>query len=292
MSRQAAPWRPSKTWAVQRLAVLLAGVLALGLMPPGLMPTADAAGPSRLVLRGSRSASADITLRATTTMQVGGFDPRKAMRAVLRGSYAGFVLQRLDRRASVVVGGVVARGFDLDGSAVPLVFGEGIESVRVPAGRYRITLLTDGLAEVSLPAPGLGRTVVITPTRRASVRGTLLTSRPLAAPLLAVVPTSHLRVPVAVGSGTSTVLASVQSYTAGAASAYDVCLAPTGAQCATGAVGGGSGTVITPGGGTSTSITALYFYPGDVAPATYDAVFTTAGAGVAQRLAAFALRIG
>ncbi|HVE98341.1 MAG TPA: hypothetical protein VNA12_04100, partial [Mycobacteriales bacterium] len=90
---------------------------------------------------------------------------------------------------------------------------------------------------------------------------------------------------------TTTLLASVQRYATSAGLAYDMCLAPRGALCQTGSVGGGSGVALTDATAT-TSITAMYFYPGEISPSAYDAVFTTAGAGVPDRVRAFALSIG
>ncbi len=271
----------AKSGAVRRVL----GLLLVALLGVGVIPDASAAAPPALVLRGSRSASADLTLSASTTLEVGGFDRSHAMRASMRGSYAGFVVQRTD--GSVVVGGVVVRGFELSGTPVPLVFGGGNESVRIPRGRYRVTLLTDGAAQITIPAPGLRRSTVLSPTRAASSSGTVLTS-----PFPPLVPASDMRRPVVVGAGSTTVLASMQRYAVSVADRFDICLATRGTTCATGSAGGGSGVEVTGGVGSTTSITGLYFYPGDIPPGAYDAVFSTVGAGVAEQLTAFVLRIG
>lgn len=260
-------------------------VVLVGLVGLLAVPAASAATRPALVLRGTRSASTELTLTAPATLEVGGFDPARAMRASIRGSYAGFVVQRLD--GSVVVGGVVVRGFELSGRPVPLVFGGGFESVRVPRGRYRVTLLTDGAAQITIPAPGLRRSKVLSPARPASSSGAVLRS-----PLPPALPVSDLRTRIDVGAGTMTVLASIQRYAFAAADAYDVCIAARGTLCATGAVGGASGVGIAGGAGSRTSITGLYFYPGDIKPTSYDAVFSTVGVGVAEQLTAFVLRIG
>ncbi|HVF20418.1 MAG TPA: hypothetical protein VNA14_09260 [Mycobacteriales bacterium] len=265
---------------MRRTAGLLAVVAALCLCPP-----ADAAVTPRLVLRGSGPVSIDLTLRATTTLQVGGFDPVRAMSVKGRARYAGFLLQRAD--GLVVVGGVVVRGFEVDGVPVPLVFGQGFEEIRVPKGSYRLTLVSDGPAEVSIPAPGLGRSMVLRPTRPASAVGAVLTPS-----LPGAVPVADLRAPVSVGRRSTTLLATLQRYAVAPAHSYNVCLVPAGGLCATDSVAGGAGVVTATGAGPSSTVSAVYFYPGDVLPGRYDAVFTTAGVGVGERLAAFALRVG
>ncbi len=266
---------------MRRIAAVLAVLLGL----TGL-PAAWAAKPGEvLVLRGSRSAAAELVLRRTTTFEAGGTEPSRAMSARVGGTFAGFVVQRAD--GSVAVGGVIAAGFAFDGESAPLVFGEGFDAVRLPAGRYRVTLLANGPSEVRVPLRGVDRSIVLAPRQPADVRGDLVRHR-----LSPGAPVSLARVPMTVGAASTVLLASAQSYPAGVATADDLCLARPGTTCATGAVSGGTGVVVGGGGGRLTTIQALYIYPGQTPAGGYDAVFASAGVGVADQLSVFALRIG
>jgi len=249
------------------------------------LPAASARPVEVMVLRGDRSATVDVVLRRTTTFEAGGFEPARSMSARVGGTFAGFVIQRMD--GSIAFGGVVVAGFTVDREPVPMVFGEGFESVRLPAGRYRVMLLANGRTEVRVPARGLGRAVILAPRRRADVRGELVRQT-----LPAGAPVSQVRVPMTVGRASTVMLATTQSYAAGAASVDDVCLARPGTTCATGSVSGGTGVIIGGGTGRLGTVQALFFYPGQTPALSYDAVFASTGAGVAERLAAFALRIG
>ncbi|HVE64031.1 MAG TPA: hypothetical protein VNB94_09545 [Mycobacteriales bacterium] len=264
---------------MRRLAVLL---VLLGLTG---LPAAWASPAEVLVLRGVASRSMNLVLRRPTTFEVGGLGPARAMSARMGGTFAGFVVHRAD--GSVAVGGVVAAGFSVDSDQVPMVFGGGFDAVRLPAGRYRVTLLANGPSEVRVPAKGLGRSVTLLPRGRADVRGELVRQT-----LPMGVPTAVSRIPMTVTLGSMVVLASAQSYSAGVVSADDVCLARPGSQCATGGVSGGTGVVVAGAPGRLASIQALYFYPGQTPAASYEAVFVSTGAGAAERLVSFALRIG
>lgn len=262
-----------------------AALLALLLCLAGLPHAGAARAAEAVVLRGSRSASIDLTLTRTTTFEVGRPEPGRAISARIGGTFAGVVVSRLD--GSVVVGAVVAAGFRSGGAPVPMVFGQGFESVRVPAGRYRITLLANGAGtEVRIPAIGVGRVRVLAPSTRVDVHGDVVTRRtPVGVPI------GEVRVPLRTGSRSTVILATMQSYAVTAASLDEVCLARSGSTCRTGSVTGGS-TVLLGGAGRAETVSAYFAYPGDTPAGDYDAIFVSGGAGVSEALSAFALRIG
>ena len=140
------------------MLVLLLLVLAAVVRP------ATAAAPAALVLQGSRTASTDITLRSATTFDL------LHVTTTGRGRFVGFYVETLDRPASqrdqdgTFTGVVQLRDVHEPGEAgIQMSLGSSV-SPTLPAGHYRVYLLADGPARVSVPIKGVGG-LSLRPTR-------------------------------------------------------------------------------------------------------------------------------
>jgi hypothetical protein len=130
----------------------------------------EAAGPphGQLVVSGSRSAHQDIVFARSITLAAGGED----VRYDARGSYAGFYLEPLDRDPAGGAGQVRPSSFGWPGFAnygLPLGRSQLAApvggSISLPAGRYRVHLITDAAAVVTIPVAGFAGSRTIRPRR-------------------------------------------------------------------------------------------------------------------------------
>jgi hypothetical protein len=140
---------------MKRTAALLA---ALAVTLPGV-PRAEASA-ARLVLSGARSGSvlvrlpAGIRVRPGTSQYGGG------------KTFAGFYLQPIGDGEPFAIVGVRFKGM-----AEPI--GLGVQDQRLPSILWRVFLLADGPATISIDVPGLTRTINVKATGPASVSGSV-----------------------------------------------------------------------------------------------------------------------
>jgi hypothetical protein len=137
--------------------------------PANAVPPGGSRGPQAhvLVVRGAKSATVDVTFRTRIRPHTDDFIAGNQPTGTTKGTYAAVWLQNLDKP---MLGAGTA--------FVPAVAGaDGIgwgsadrEDMSLPAGRYRVRLVTDGTSEVRLPVDGLARDLVLRPTRRSTVR--------------------------------------------------------------------------------------------------------------------------
>lgn len=128
------------------------------------LPLAAHATPStdgRLVVLGTRTSYVDLTLKRPTTDGVGS---RGYLFAdfTTRGSYAGYVLRPLDRPGPRAAGHLLQRW---SSGEHPQGFQDYSDGRALPAGRYRLYLITDGATRFSITLPGYGEVITARPTR-------------------------------------------------------------------------------------------------------------------------------
>lgn len=146
----------------RRLGAVLVLVAALNLYSAS--PAAPAT-PGRLTLSGDASGYVDVVFTAPTA-----FDDEKAAIAG-HGRYTGLVLDRLDRRASDPYYDFEYVWFRDAHIGTPAetggALGLGHRGAPLPAGRYRIYLLTEGPGSISFPIlEGASRTLSLRPVHR------------------------------------------------------------------------------------------------------------------------------
>ncbi|HEX2195429.1 MAG TPA: hypothetical protein VHJ76_00765 [Actinomycetota bacterium] len=170
---------------------------------------------------------------------------------------------------------------DLAGGRVPTFTSWG-RAARLPAGDYRIHLLTDGPSTVRIAARGLGRDLVLEPSEPSAASARLVTLATESG-----VQGVQERVAVEVARGGTVVLASKTEGELAQAHLLAHCLTEPGGQCSdvedydvwTSPASGG-------GGGANTEVL-------DRVPAgAYDAVFTAGSAGVPRGTYGFVLVFG
>jgi len=145
-----------------RLRALLGGLLLV----LGLAPMAAEAAPPQgmLVVRGSSSASVDVTIKSTFVAHMGVFESTfTAPRVTTRGTYAGVWIEPIGEPHE-------ATGFyTIPATDTPQgkrhVMGFDAYAKRFGPGRYRIHLVTDGASEVRVRVDGLPRGLTLTPRR-------------------------------------------------------------------------------------------------------------------------------
>ena len=253
----------------RRLGSLLVVVLLLG---TGSRVAGAATSAGRLIVTGSRTASASWSLRS-------------AVRLDTRRWFLGLPEGTVNRRGRY--GGVVIRhGHDVmfalldDGDlGEPLVF--GVEDLVLVPGVYTVTLLADGPTSVSLPLGGAASTYHLRPTRQTDLARVSVSALPN--PLLPVV---YAATPVTVAKNSLVVIAAHVSTTAQQAENDDLCLSTRNEPCSLVAVDGSgselNGQSAGVGTGDGTGTTALYFYPGDVRPGGYYAGVDQATVGLVR----------
>jgi hypothetical protein len=140
----------------------LACALVISAVSFGLQPAY--AADDAIVLVGGRTTYVDVTFdRPVTVRELG-------TKIAYKGSYAGWLIhavgENFDRPGDPVAGGFVIKGllpphYPQD----PIDFGPVVNPT-LEAGRYRLYLLTDGFARVTIPTDGLGRTLSLKPSKR------------------------------------------------------------------------------------------------------------------------------
>jgi hypothetical protein len=251
------------------------------------LPAASAAPAAHvLVVRGSRSATTDVTFRSRIRAHVDLYVPGARPTATTTGTYAGVWLESL-AGPPLGTGTVFVPASWHD---QPIGWGAwDREDASLPAGRYRVHLLTDGVSEVRLPVDGLARDMVLRPTGRSVDRGVLV-HRQVAGQNA---PADHTVIPVVVHAATWTVLVSSVEGDGPVVGESVICLHDGGAQKPCPA-GGGPG-VEGSGGGVGShgmSGVARFVAPGEVSPGEHDAEYIEAAATVTTGSYAFALTIG
>lgn len=140
----------------------------------------SAASPQALVLRGSRSGSTVVDFAKPVTFEMydaGGDGYARGVTATHAGGYAGIAVRRADGR--LVFARFVVRGFETTDRTFRylVTLGDLHDNVVVPAGRYRVSLLTDGASELRIRTRGLSGTRVLAPVGPERFRGQRLDLR-------------------------------------------------------------------------------------------------------------------
>lgn len=256
------------------LATLLLALAAVPIVPAGAAPAAH------VVLTGSRSASFETTFPTRFRPDVGIADADADLAVTTRGTFAGVYFERLGG-TRLGIGAVVVpamRGITGD---TPAAWGASdTPSFTLPAGRYRVHLLTDGASTVRVRVEGLARDVVATPRTPSRVTGTLHR-----------VGAARVTIPVTVRPTTTTMLVGSTDADYGVANAVSICL-DEGRElpCETGN-GLGMKTAFLGVGSRASTMTWMTAYPGDVPSGEHTASYTIASAGVPRGLHAFALSV-
>jgi hypothetical protein len=153
---------------------LLAGLLlVIGVAP---LRAEAAPGAGVLVVRGSASASVDVTFRNPVVAHMGVFEPvRTAPDVTTRGTYAGVWIERIGEPNDS------AGFFTLPATDTPgherHVMGFDAHGTRFEPGRYRVSLVTDGASEVRVKVDGLPRGLTLTPRRAVASWGRVVDVR-------------------------------------------------------------------------------------------------------------------
>lgn len=256
--------------------VLLAASLEFAAGP------SSAAPPQALILRGSRSASTVVDFPKPVTFEM--YDKNdsygRGITADLGGSYAGFAVRRTDGR--LVFARLVPRGFETTVHAPyrnVVALGDLRENVVVPAGRYRVSLLTDGQSEIRIRTRGLPGTRVLAPTGPERFRAARLDLR-VAEPG----PLGYGKVEdVDVRAGSVPVLASFHEFTGEARDRVDYCFTNE-PDCDVSLTGGHGGSE---GYGHAGGSQHRFGSPLTFAPGRYDVLFRFVGTGVPVSMSGF-----
>jgi hypothetical protein len=235
-----------------RRAAWLAGILSLLAAAPA--PAAE----QDLLLLARGTAAVEVTLRAPSTLDLHGMTFRTT------GQVAGLAV--MDVRGELVAAAVNVRRW-VEGAPrppQPVVTSPG--PVRLPAGRYRLVVVTDGPAEVRVRVPatgGLART--LRATARVPAGAELVDLRGLPVD-------EHARRPVQLRRGGALIGVVHERSTAHVASLPEVCFAPPGApDCAT-AEGTSAVLVGTTSPGDGFSRLSVFLYGDAGRPDRYDAL--------------------
>ena len=265
--------------------VLAALLLVFGAVGGG--PSAAATRGAALVITGEGNRSGTLTLPAAVTLRLNDQapSPDSAMRSPavrMGGSHAGFMLH--DSRGRYVAGAVAVRGFAFDGKYQGLVWiGRALPELALRAGTYRVTLVADGAATVSIPMVGLRRGISIRPLR--PTPGVVAAQRvDLAAPVPVPVARSvqRLRVP----ARQWLVAATFQADRTPSVQESRVCVAEAGGRCLPFADDRASFQAV----GCCAEHTAAMTYwqaPGTLRSGDYDIGFTLHSTGVPRAQLAF-----
>ena len=163
---------PSGRGTTVRVRALLTGLLVVLALAP---VRAEAATMSTMVLRGSRSASIDVTFRMGITVHMGVFDSPKFRPSVTtKGTYAGAWVEQIGDPNESTGFYVVPK---TDGPGGRHVMGFDPYGHKFEPGRYRITLVTDGPTELRIAVVGLPRTLTLSPTKPVRSWGKLVDIR-------------------------------------------------------------------------------------------------------------------
>ncbi len=149
--------RTSRRVTAVRTLVLLAFLFTWLQGAGGVEAALPTDSPSTLTLVGSRSASVDLMLTKHSKRPAGG------IRMSGGGTYVGVCLKALDSPRPTACAITIKR---FSTPQRPVRFGP-IDDV-VPAGRYRLMLITDARATVTMPLTGLYRSARMFPARRVS----------------------------------------------------------------------------------------------------------------------------
>ncbi|HVL64478.1 MAG TPA: hypothetical protein VM573_04830 [Actinomycetota bacterium] len=238
-------------------------------------------------MRGSAPATFPLTLERPVRIRCCGVIERKGrfeqsgFSVESNGTYAGFALESPEGR--LVVGGIRIPAMDLNDRQFPTV-AVLADGGRIPAGEYRLHLLTDGHSRLRIDVLG-DRDRRLAPTRPTWTEGRLL---PLLPPQGS--PAAHGREATRLRAGAYAVLATHAEGLAFQATYLEHCLVPSDSICA-GSQDGSSELyrcpfdACTESGGTLVTIFDRdHFGVGEM-----DAVFTTAGTGATLAAHGFVL---
>lgn len=233
------------------MAWLTAAVLGL------LAAPAPAADRDLLLLAGG-TAAVEITLRAPAQLDLGAMTFRTS------GQVAGLAV--MDVRGELVGAAVNVRRWVEGAARPPAPVSTSPAPIRLPAGRYRLVVVTDGPADVRVRVPATGalaRTLRATARVPAGARLRDLRDVPLG---------EHSRTPVRLRHGGALIGVLHERSTAHLASLPEVCFAvPGAADCST-AEGTSAVLVGTTSVGDSFSRLAVFLYGDQAGSGRYDAL--------------------
>lgn len=232
----------------------LAQVAMVAMLAVPLLP-AVATTPSALVLTGSRTASVDLVLSRPARLE-----PHR-LRFTTTGSYAGIAV--LDASGEALLTSVNVRRWVEGATPAPDPVSTSRE-VDLPAGRYRVVLLTDGASTVTVPATGaLARRLA--PRGATSATAMLVSARD-------AVGTVDVRLPTVLRRGGAVSLTQHVRTTAEQAHETQTCFAAPGAADCTGS----DGTLVassSPGEvGERFTQVSVFLYGDDLTEGRYDAL--------------------
>lgn len=250
--------------------LLLAASLAT---PAGAAP----ATAQEVVLTGSRSAHVEVTMPGRFKPRLGVFGA-DGVTVTTRGTYAGVWFESVTTPARLSQGAVVVPAI---GDDLPVGWGgSDRDDFSLPAGRYRVHLLTDGASTVRVRVDGLSRGLRLVPRAPSDVRAKTVT-----------VDAVRASIPVLVRPATTTVLIGFARNDPSVGNAVNICL-DEGRQtpCETGSGYGISAALLMPGQW-SKMAAAVFVYPGQASSGEHTASYTMASATPTAALLAFALSL-
>ncbi|HEU0132657.1 MAG TPA: hypothetical protein VFQ85_16860 [Mycobacteriales bacterium] len=148
-----------------RVRVLAAAAAVL--LGTAVAPARAATPPGRIVVSGNGTRYVDVTFRTPVALHLEG---TSRVTAAFTGDYAGLAVETGDAAHELVGGAVLVRGrFDSRSPERYLFRLRQVTYLSLAPGRYRLVLLSDGNAEVSVSAEGVAGTRRY--VARGSVRG-------------------------------------------------------------------------------------------------------------------------
>ncbi|HEX8003023.1 MAG TPA: hypothetical protein VF519_10055 [Mycobacteriales bacterium] len=253
---------------------LTAALLLLAALAP-VAPSA-AATSAEIVLTGSRAAWAEVSFPGRFKPAIGLFG-RDELRVTTRGTYAGVYFESVTKPGRLSQGGVVLTAVD----DFPVAWGgSDRDDFTLPAGRYRVHLLTDGQSTVRVAVDGLPRGLRLAPRGPSDARAKV-----------ADVTAARASIPVTVRPATTTVLVGFAHSEPSVATAASVCLDEgRDVPCEAGGGYGFKTAMLAPGAWSSTA-TAIFVYPGQASNGEHAAHYTMASPAPTSKLYGFALSI-
>lgn len=156
--------------AARRLVRLVPGLALVGVLAPATPSHAAVPG---VTLAGTRNGYVDLTLPVRSAL------PDRGVVIRTSGRYAGYYLSHRTNE-DIGVGEFLVPELHREpaSSAFPQTLRFGTVSGSLPAGRYRLHLITDGVSSIFIPLSGLGRSRKLTASVSASAVVELVTDRP------------------------------------------------------------------------------------------------------------------
>ena len=282
------PFVSNQPLSAPNLVAVMGLILALffALLPQGA--GAASSGYSIIELRGSKNAHVDVRFDEGTRIKWRS-DTEHPLKVRTRGSYAGYIVERLSD-GKIVAGAVrvpVMDFDDLDGDEDdPARVVVKSDSGNLAAGTYRIHLVTDGRSTVRFPVEGLDENASYRPKDP-----TPATSFFKPAPVETGEPVSHHRTPITVKEGTLVILASILVADRSQASYLEHCVVRIIEPCQSRRDHSAQVTITPVDNIWSLSRIISVYKPGHFEPGEWQAQFSASSAGSVRRADMFLLTV-